>query len=146
MAIAVVMGLDLPYAALMLLASEATAPLPPPVQLAQVTIRQSLVVRVPVQPPPRPQRWRMGKGPRCLPMESVAGASLASDDAVDFILRDGARFRADMEQGCDAAVFYGGFYISPTEDRRFCAVRDLIRSRAGGSCGVTRFRAMTAER
>ncbi|SFS00113.1 hypothetical protein [Sphingomonas jatrophae] len=125
--------------ALALLAAPA-APSAPAV--AQLTIRQSLIVRVPARPP-LPQRkivWKEKKGPRCIGMDQLAGAVVTERDSVDLILRGGDRMRAEFTRSCPGLSFYTGFYVLPTMDRKICADRDSIRDRSGGECAVERFR------
>jgi hypothetical protein len=98
---------------------------------AQVTVRQRLIIRVPPDAPrvssssPLFTRWREGNGPRCIPMRSVAGATLLGENSV-------------------ALDFYRGFYVNGTADGMICADRDSIRSRMGGECEIDRFRSLRA--
>ena len=117
---------------------------------AQVTVRQRLIVRVPPDAPqvssssPLFTRWRESSGPRCIPMRSVAGATLLGESSVDLILHDHSRVRAHLERGCVALDFYRGFYVDGTQDGMICADRDSIRSRMGGKCEIERFRSLRA--
>jgi hypothetical protein len=113
---------------------------PRPVELAQLTIEQSLIVRVPRREPPRPLKWKSKKGPKCVAMSVIAGAAVVADDAIDLALRGGQRLRAHFSSHCPALDYYSGFYILPTGDGRICAGRDMIRTRAGGQCEILRFR------
>lgn len=118
----------------------------------QAIVRQRLIIRVPPNAPrvssssPVFSRWREGRGPRCIAMRSVAGATLLGEDSVDLVLRDRSRVRAHLERGCVALDFYRGFYVDGTEDGMICADRDSIRSRMGGECEIERFRSLTAVR
>ena len=106
-----------------------------------MTVEQRLIVRVPVRPNAKGRlRWEESDyGPKCLPITALAGASLAGNDGIDFVLRGRQRVRAKLDDDCDGLDFWDGFYLQP-EDRRICAGRDAIRSRAGGVCGISRFR------
>ena len=109
------------------------------------TIEERLIIRVPVAPRPRFRiRWEEEKGPKCLPAGAIAGAFLSGPDSVDFIIR-GARgkqmVRARLDSDCEGLDFYGQLYVLP-EDRRVCARRDVIRSRAGTSCRIEKFRSL----
>jgi hypothetical protein len=110
------------------------------VRLAQITIEQSLIVRVPRRTPPKPLKWKQKKGPKCVAMAAIAGAAVVADDAIDLVLRGGQRLRARFSSRCPALDYYSGFYILPTQDGRICADRDMIRTRAGGQCEIERFR------
>ncbi|WP_419827803.1 hypothetical protein [Sphingomonas sp.] len=107
------------------------------------TVFRSTTIRMPLRrerrpgpPPPMEER----KGPHCIGAGEIAGAGVTAPDAVDFVLRGGERMRARLDGECTALDFYGGFYMSPGDDERICAGRDAIRTRAGGECGIERFR------
>lgn len=132
-------------------AAEPEAPAEPrgETELAQLIIRQQIIVRVPEgrQSTPAgaaPVEWRENRGPRCVPADTIAGATLVGPSSVDLILRDNSRVRAMLESRCPALDYYYGFYVDATEDGRICADRDRIRSRMGGSCGIDRFRSLRA--
>lgn len=118
-----------------------------PVQYAQLTIRQQIIIRVPSRSHATasmasPIEWKEGKGRKCVPARSVAGATLLGRNSVDFVLRDHGRVRAKLEKSCPALDYYNGFYISPNADGMICADRDVIRSRVGGECEIDRFRVL----
>ena len=134
-------------AALLATAEPAPVPAEPPeTELAQLTIRERIIIRVPMRvtraAPPAPSAWRDRKAARCQPTEGVAAAAVIQAGSVDFIYRGGTRIRAELEQGCPSLDFDSGFYVTPTPDRRICAGRDPIRARAGGECQIRRFRAV----
>ena len=137
--------------ALLSLILAASAPSAEPVQYAQLTPRQQLIVRVPVRirqitPLSQLYDWKEGKGPNCLPASAISGAARVGQTSVDLILRDRRRFRAKLDSNCPALDYYYGFYINPTVDGLVCADRDIIRSRVGGECGIERFRSLQAVR
>lgn len=111
-----------------------------PALIAQLTIEQALIIRVPRHAPPKPLRWKSKRGPKCVPMAAIAGAAVVADDAIDLVLRGGQRLRAHFSSRCPALDYYSGFYILPTDDGMICADRDVIRTRAGGQCEIERFR------
>ncbi|CAM3034843.1 Hedgehog/Intein (Hint) domain-containing protein [Sphingomonas antarctica] len=123
-----------------------------PVELAQLTIRQRIVIRVPATPyadPPRPtlrMRWKEKRGPKCIPMNALAAAAVFKADAVDLMLRGGKRLRALLDDECPAIDYYSGFYIMPSDDGRICAGRDMIHSRAGGKCGIEKFKILEPDK
>ncbi len=113
------------------------------VELAQLTIRQrTTVVRVPRMAPPPPVEWREKKGPRCIPVDRLAGAIVQGRDQVDLVMRGGGRVRAKMDGGCRGLNFYTGFYLKPADDGMVCADRDVLRSRAGAKCEIDGFRGL----
>jgi hypothetical protein len=118
---------------------------PRPVRVAQVTVEQSLIVRVPRRVPARPLRWKEKKGPKCVAMSAIAGAAVVADDAIDLALKGGQRLRAKFSSRCPALDYYSGFYILPTEDGRICGDRDVIRTRSGGQCEIERFRRLVLD-
>ena len=113
------------------------------VQVRSIVVEDHLVIRVPVQPPPRVD-WREKKGPKCIPVASIRGAAPAGDH-VDFLLHDRRLVRAELDEDCPALDFYEGFYLS-SDDDRVCARRDEIRSRMGASCRIDRFRLLVPKR
>lgn len=122
-----------------------------PIQFAQVVIREQILVRVPmrlrqVERAPEPIEWKEGRGPKCVSMRDVAGATLLGQNSVDLILRDRSRVRAKLEKSCPALDYYYGFYLRPNADGQICADRDVIRSRMGGQCEIDAFKALSAER
>ena len=110
--------------------------------MRRVVIEQQLVIRIPVQPrSSEPLQWEMRKGPKCLPADALAGATLSGPNSIDFLINDGrrlSRVRAVMNESCPALDFYGGFYVQP-QDQRICREREQMRSRAGTGCTVYRF-------
>jgi hypothetical protein len=121
-----------------------------PLELAQLTIRQRIVIRVPAAPAPPPPmqrlRWKEKGGPKCIPMESLAAAAIYKADTVDLMLRGGKRLRALLDDDCPALDFYRGFYLTPNSDGKVCAGRDLIRSRMGGQCPITKFKTLELDK
>ena len=120
-----------------------------PIQLAQIMIREQILVRIPVRPVPAPAgtpptEYAESRGPKCLAMRSIAGAGLVGPASVDLILRDQSRVRAKLEKSCPALDYYYGFYIRPGEDGQICADRDSIRSRMGGQCEIEKFKTLKA--
>ena len=110
-----------------------------PVLFAQLTNRQQVIVRVPTrQRPAAPIEWKEKSGPKCIPVDALAGAQI-SRDGVDLLLRGGQRMRARLNN-CPPLDYYSGFYIRPGRDGRVCQDRDSIRVRSGGSCEIDTFR------
>lgn len=113
------------------------------VEVAQLFFRERIVIRVPrmpVQPVAAPIEWKEKKGPKCLPIATMAGAVITSPTQVDLVLKGGGRMRAKLDGDCKPLDFYSGFYIRPTTDGQVCADRDAIRVRSGASCPIDTFR------
>lgn len=115
-----------------------------------VVVREETVIRIPIRPVPRASmaptmQWKAGRGPRCVTRAAIAGAVMSAPKAIDFILSDGRRMRAELEKSCPALDYYRGFYLRPTSDGAICADRDPIHARSGGECGIERFLSLTAK-
>lgn len=117
---------------------------PQPVAIAQLRIRERVIVRVPTRPaaPRATTRWRERSAPRCMPLSGLAGAAVIEQDSVDLLFTGGRRIRAELQSKCSGLDYYSGFYLRPTEDRRICAGRDSIHARSGGQCEIRRFRTL----
>ena len=125
---------------------------PAGVEIAGVTITQSLIIRIPArkshrytpagQPPP-PPAYKDHKGPKCIDAATIGGAAITTPDSVDFILKGGKRVRAILEDQCPALDYYSGFYFRAPADGKLCADRDSIHTRSGGDCQIDKFRTLT---
>ncbi|BBF70491.1 hypothetical protein [Sphingomonas bisphenolicum] len=120
-----------------------------PVQWAQLSIQQRVIIRVPMVrkgrapariAPDARDAWQEKKGPRCVALRSIRGANIVVDNGVDLILADNHRYRARLEKGCDSIGFYSGFYVEPDEDGSLCSGRDELQARSGLSCAIDSFR------
>lgn len=124
----------------------ATAPVdviadaPPAQRFAEVTIRRSVIIKVPVRPMEPPVKWKEKGSRKCISIDSIAAASVLSPEALDLVLRGGERWRLKFRGKCPAISFYRGFYLRPGEDRQICARRDVIHPRSGGECEIQTFR------
>ena len=129
------------FIAMLLATGEAQTPPSPSAPTVRVmTIQRQMILRVPVRPHPQLKfRWEEEKGPKCLSVGAIAGAMLSGNDSIDIVLHNRQRVRARLENDCKGLDFYDGIYLQ-TEDGRFCARRDVIRSRMGGTCQVEKFR------
>ncbi len=117
----------------------------PPVLLAQLTVRQQVIIRVPARPVlVQPTRWKEKGGPKCIPVAALGGAQI-SREGVDLLLKGGARVRAKLQR-CPPLDYYSGFYIRPGIDGRICQDRDTIRVRSGGSCEIDVFKSLVPAR
>ena len=147
--------LALPVTLLALAAAVAAdaGPRPRKVELAQVTIRERIIIRVPrmsaAAPAARarvlpPIVWRERKGPKCIPAQGMAGALVSAPNQVDLVLVGGRRLRAKLDRACRPLDFYSGFYVRPGRDGMICADRDAIRVRSGATCEIEQFRLLQA--
>ena len=120
-----------------------TAPWEERIELAQVIVRERVVMRVPATTRVPPVvRFKQKRGPRCIAADGFAGAAVMAPDSIDLLARGGRRVRAELEDACPALDFYSGFYLTPSADRKLCAGRDAIHARSGGECQIKRFRVL----
>lgn len=73
---------------------------------------------------------------RCIPVNTVAGAQLYGDRAIELTMRGGRRWRLHLAQECPALSFYQGFYYQQKHTGQLCAGRDAIGARSGGECAI----------
>lgn len=125
------------------------APVGEPVQLAQLTIDQRVIIRVPMAKKGRaPSRivpeerlaWKEKKGPRCVALRSIRSATVVVENGVDLVLADNHRYRARLERGCNSMGFYSGFYVEPDDDGSLCSGRDQLQARSGLNCAIESFK------
>ncbi|HWU94778.1 MAG TPA: hypothetical protein VN029_04225 [Sphingomonas sp.] len=112
------------------------------IQVPRVTITSSatIVVR-------RAPRIVERKTKDCVKVQDIAGfAGVNTQESVDLVLRDGSLLRAKLGRNCPALGFYNGFYVKTNKDKKICAGRDAIRTRAGRSCDVEAFRTLELTR
>ncbi|MEG3175941.1 hypothetical protein U1872_06850 [Sphingomonas sp. RB3P16] len=149
-------NLVLPTALLLALAPAASAQVESidRVELAQLTIHQRIVIRIPrvlggrrdLRSEPVDQRLTTKKGPKCVPMGALEGAMITGGDSVDLFVADGTRLRAELNDDCPALDFYSGLYVKGTSDGLVCSDRDSIRARSGSACKIERFRRVVVRR
>jgi hypothetical protein len=127
-----------------------------PVQLAQMSIHQRIVIRFPVLNRARERREEVAvsrpspviekKGPKCLAIPEIEGASMTREDSVDLVTADGAVMRARFDDRCPAMDFYEGFYMRRTSDGMVCAGRDALKARSGADCRIKSFKRLVNKR
>jgi hypothetical protein len=115
--------------------------------IAQIRVQRTSIVRIqPVTPDivtAEPVKWKEKGGPDCIKWSTIAGAMISSRNSLDVILRGGKRYRVKLSKRCQAGEFYSDFYVKTTVDGQLCQSRDSIYSRAGGECGIDKFRSLT---
>ena len=119
----------------------------------QVRIEQRMTIRV--SPRPQPVRPNMlmdlpGRevGPnflerkmgKCLKVSGIAGVQPNGGSRLLLFMRDQRIVSAELERACRARDFYSGFYLSRSTDGRLCVDRDMLLSRSGANCKLTRIR------
>lgn len=108
----------------------------------RMSVRDEIILHVPIAARRLPKlEWVEHKGPKCVSARMIAGAAMASQSSIDFVLRDRRRVRAKLDSDCAGLDYYNGFYLEP-RDGAVCAKREEIRSRAGSTCRIERFRSL----
>jgi hypothetical protein len=121
----------------------------------QVRIEQRMIIRIaprlpgqfvalPTQPQ-LPPRFFERKTSKCLPIASIAGVQPESSSRLLLITRGRKLIGASLDKSCRARDFYSGFYVEQNQDGQLCAGRDMIHSRAGANCAVTKLRELVPE-
>ncbi len=119
----------------------------------QVRIEQRMTIRIsprpsPVQPGlafdmpedeggPRFAERKIGK---CLPISGISGVQPDRGRRVILYMRDERVITAQLERACHARDFYSGFYMARSPDGKLCVDRDILLSRSGVNCKLTRIR------
>lgn len=114
--------------------------------VGQFAVQQQVVVRLSRVAPTRPVEWKEKKGPKCIALDSLAGALVSQPNSIDLVQTGGARVRAALDKKCLPLDYYSGLYIRPTADGRICADRDAVRSRSGRACEIEKFRVLVARK
>ena len=121
------------------------------VRVAQVTVHERVIIRLPRMATPRtitrapapvPVKYKEKKGPKCVAVADMGGAMIVEPGAVDLVMEGGKRLRAKLDDDCGPMDFYNGFYLRPAADGKVCANRDVIRMRSGASCAIATFKTL----
>ena len=121
----------------------------------QVRIERRVVIRVtPVAPQremladlpraPLASRFSERKVGKCVPVAGIAGVQIGGDDRLMLFMRDQRLIGAKLDKACRARDFYSGFYVERSKDGKLCVDRDMIHSRSGTSCSLSRLRQLIA--
>jgi hypothetical protein len=93
---------------------------------------------------PLASRFRERKVGKCVSVAGIAGVQIGGDDRLMLFMRDQRMIGANLEKACRARDFYSGFYLERNGDGRLCVGRDMIHSRSGASCSLSRLRQLVA--
>lgn len=119
----------------------------------QVRIEQQMTIRI--SPRPQPVRPNMlmdlpGReiGPRfverkigkCVKASGIGGVQPDGGNRLLLFMRDRRIVSAELERSCRSRDFYSGFYLSRNTDGQLCIDRDMLLSRSGANCKLTRIR------
>lgn len=119
----------------------------------QVRIEQQMTIRItPRAAPPRPNmlmdipdgeigpRFIERSMGRCVPVSGIAGVQAEAGNRLLLFMRDRRIVSAALERACRGRDFYSGFYLQRTPDGQLCVDRDVLLSRSGANCKLTRLR------
>ena len=93
---------------------------------------------------PLASRFRERKVGKCVPIAGIAGVQIGGDDRLMLFMRDQRMIGVSLAKACRARDFYSGFYLEQNGDGRLCVDRDMIHSRSGASCSLSRLRQLVA--
>jgi hypothetical protein len=123
------------------------------VEVAQLVFHQRIIIRIPRLPFTHPPveaseavRWVEKKGPKCVALGEIAGATITAPNSLDLMVEDDNRIRAKLDKDCPSLDYYAGVYLKATPDGMLCADRDAVRTRSGGSCGIDEFKRLVAKK
>ena len=121
----------------------------------QVRIEQRMIIRITpfaatremlaaLPQAPLATRFRERKVGKCVAIAGIAGVQIGGDDRLMLFMRDQRMIGASLEKTCRARDFYSGFYLERNGDGQLCVDRDMIHSRSGASCSLSRLRQLVA--
>ena len=93
---------------------------------------------------PLAPKFRERKVGKCVPVAGIAGVQIGGDDRLMLFMRDQRMIGASLEKTCRARDFDSGFYLERNGDGQLCVDRDMIHSRSGASCSLSRLRQLVA--
>lgn len=122
----------------------------------QVRIEQRMTIRIIPRPSPRVSilttlpdsevanhyvEKKMGK---CVQVSGIAGVQVNGPSNLILFMHDKRMITAALERACRARDFYSGFYLAHSDDGKLCVDRDMLLSRSGTHCKLTRIRRLVA--
>nr|WP_166175325.1 hypothetical protein [Altererythrobacter segetis] len=121
----------------------------------QIQIEQRVIIRLVPSPPAmrrevfdapraeRPVRYKEKKLSRCVPIDQIDGIAPLQNRLLLF-MHDHRLLSATLERVCDPDAFYLGASVERNADGRLCSGRDMLRSRTGASCQISRINRLVA--
>lgn len=125
---------------------------PSKVTLAQMRVKQQIIIRVPRGPQTSrspmsdirralvPKTFSAKKVGRCMSMQSIRTVQVEGGRYLGLVTRDNRYIQARLEKSCQARSFHSGFYMQKSSDGQICTDRDLLQSRTGAKCEIDQFR------
>jgi hypothetical protein len=114
--------------------------------LAQIQIQRNTIIRIPPARNLPSLKFKEKEAPKCIKWSQMAAAMVSSPTTIDLIIRGGTRYRVKLQKTCQAIDFYSGFYVRSTKDGQVCEDRDMIHSRSGGECGISKFKTLVPDK
>ncbi len=122
----------------------------------QVHIEQRVIIRLAPSSPStqrelfdpqsrsdRPTRYKEKKLARCVEIDEIAGIAPMQNRLLLF-MRDHRLLTVALERVCDPDAFYLGASVERNADGRLCSGRDILRSRTGANCQISRINRLVA--
>ncbi|MGD9665175.1 MAG: hypothetical protein AB7U34_08235 [Novosphingobium sp.] len=130
-----------------------------PAEPNQVRIERRVIIRIaPHRPFARPDmladmqsaqpmpRLSVRKKIKCLPASEIGGVQVDPDNRLILFMRRHRMVGVSLEKGCRAREFYSGFYVERSPDGLICSGRDILQSRAGARCEVSKLHVLAPVR
>ena len=112
------------------------------VRIAPRSLSRELLADLPAAP--LASRFKERKIGKCVAVKGIAGVQIGADDRLLLFMRDQRVIGASLEKACAARDFYSGFYLDRGGDGKLCVDRDMLHSRSGSACTVSRLRELVA--
>jgi hypothetical protein len=93
---------------------------------------------------PHGERMPVRATGRCVAVAGIAGVQPYEGNELILYMRDRRVMSGMLERACRARDFYSGFYLARSGDGKLCVDRDMLRSRSGANCKLTRIRQLVA--
>jgi len=82
---------------------------------------------------------------KCVSIAGIGGVQPDRANRLLLYMRDRRLVSAELERSCRARDFYSGFYMERTADGQLCVDRDVLLSRSGMNCKLTRIRQLVED-
>lgn len=82
---------------------------------------------------------------RCISVGAIGAVQVSDANRLLLYLRDQRLVSASLERACSARDFYSGFYLERHPDGNLCIDRDVLLSRSGANCKLSRIRQLVVK-
>lgn len=107
-------------------------------------VRERMLDQMPL--PTTDHVFEEGKARRCVRMNSIQGMQPSGENRLLLFMRNRKILSATLDRACSAEDFYSGFYVERSKDGRLCSQREVLQSRSGAHCEITRINHLTVQR